>query len=125
MRDEAEMIALKKLYKVIERVRHENEIFPVKRLAMLLTVAMEEGLPVEGISKRTGTTQQAASKHLADMGDFRQDKKKAGLRLIEYRQDRMNLSKKNVYLTKRGTDLIEHLVLIIIGGTKPKHEQKA
>lgn len=124
MRDESDIGALRKLYKVIERVRHENEIFPAKRLAMLLTVAMEEGLPVEEIGKRSGTTQQAASKHLADLGDFRQDKKKAGLKLIEYRQDRMNLSKKNIYLTKRGTDLIEHLILIM-GGSKDNHEHKA
>jgi DNA-binding MarR family transcriptional regulator len=119
-----EIAALKRLAKVIEAMRAIDEQLPIQTLGALLAIALKEGQSVSELEKALGMAQSSMSRNIAYLSDWKATKNAAGqhlpgLKLVEYRQDLENFTKKNVYLKKLGRSAIEHVVYILLGGDKP------
>jgi len=119
-----EIAALKRLAKVLEAMRAVDEQLPIQTFAMLLAIALQEGQSVSELEKIAGTAQSSTSRNIAYLSDFKATKDAQGhhlpgLKLVEYRQDLNNFTKKNVHLKKQGRSLIDHIVYILLGGDKP------
>jgi DNA-binding MarR family transcriptional regulator len=108
---------LTRLYLAVDAVRTVSASLPTQTFAALLAVALEEGLNINQIGVKIGIAQSSASRNIAALTAW-DWKKRPGLKLVEYRQDPMNLSIKTVHLTKAGRQLIEHLILILGGSTQ-------
>jgi DNA-binding MarR family transcriptional regulator len=107
---------LTRLYLAVDAVRTVSASLPTQTFAAFLAVALEEGLNINQIGAKIGIAQSSASRNIAALTAW-DWKKRPGLKLVEYRQDPMNLSIKTVHLTKAGRQLIEHLILIL-GGSR-------
>lgn len=113
--DEKEKSRLRRLYKCVETMRGVDAILPMQTFAAFLVVALDDGQSITAIGDKIGLSQSAASRNLSSLGDW-DWRKKVGLKLVEYRQDRMNLSVKTCHLTPKGQKLVATLVEILEGG---------
>lgn len=113
---------MRQLARAVDAVRAIDAELPIQTLAMLIAVALEEGKTVHELGEKTGLAQSSASRNVAHLSDFssfkdpKTGKHRPGLKLVEYRQDTSNFSRKNVHLQHKGRKLIEHLVFILTGG---------
>jgi len=108
---------LVKLFKAVDAMRAIDASMPTQTFATLLAIALEEGQSINQIGTRIGISQSSASRNVSVLSDW-DWKKKVGLKLVEYQQDRMNLSVKSIHLTKQGKQLVEHLIFIMKGADK-------
>lgn len=106
---ESAEIMLKRLYQAVDVVRLVDATLPIQTFAAFVAVAMQQGQNISAIGEKVGISQSAASRNLSALSDW-DYKKKVGLKLVEYRQDPMNLSIKTVHLTTKGQNLVDHLV---------------
>lgn len=97
---------IRNLLKAVETIRAVDATMPVQALAAFLAIAIYEGENVNSIATRVDMPQSSASRNISSLTawDWR---KKPGLKLVEYREDPMNLSQKTLYLTPKGKRLIE------------------
>lgn len=102
-------IIVRRLFKAVDTVRLLDATLPIQTFAALLAVAIEEGQSINTVGQKVGISQSAASRNLSSLSDW-DWKKKEGLKLVEYRQDPMNLSIKTVYLTAKGRKLLDHII---------------
>lgn len=100
---------LRRLFKSVDLVRLVDASLPIQTFAAFLAVGIEEGQSINSVGAKVGISQSSASRNLSSLSDW-DWKKKEGLKLVEYRQDPMNLSVKNVHLTAKGRNLLEHIV---------------
>lgn len=107
---------LRRLARAIESARMVDSTMPVQTLAAFLVIAAEEGQTITAIGNKVGIPSSSATRNVSALSDW-DWKKKVGLKLVEYRQDPMNLSVKNVFLTKKGQHLAEQMAVAI--GGKP------
>ena len=103
---------IRKFLKAVEALRTVDATLPVQALAAFLAIAINEGENVNSIAAKVDLAQSSASRNISSLTawDWR---KKPGLKLVEYREDPMNLSQKNLYLTERGKNLIRKLSEIL------------
>ena len=102
-------IMLRRLFQAVDVVRLVDATLPIQTFAAFVAVALQQGQSISAIGEKVGISQSAASRNLSALSDW-DYKKKVGLKLVEYRQDPMNLSIKTVHLTARGQNLVEHVV---------------
>jgi DNA-binding MarR family transcriptional regulator len=112
--DEKEKAKLRRLYKVVDAMRDVDAILPIQTFAAFLVVALEDGQSITAIGDKIGLSQSAASRNLSSLAEW-DWRKKTGLKLVEYRQDRMNLSVKTCHLTPKGQKLVQSFVDILEG----------
>lgn len=102
-------IMLQRLFQAIDVVRLVDATLPIQTFAAFVAVALQQGQSVNAIGIKAGISQSAASRNLSALSDW-DYKKRVGLKLVEYRQDPMNLSVKTIHLTARGQNLVDHIV---------------
>ena len=102
-------IMLQRLFQAIDVVRLVDATLPIQTFAAFVAVALQQGQSISALGAKVGISQSAASRNLSALSDW-DYKKKVGLKLVEYRQDPMNLSIKTVHLTARGQNLVEHVI---------------
>ena len=102
-------IMLRRLFQAVDVVRLVDATLPIQTFAAFVAVALQQGQSISAIGEKVGISQSAASRNLSALSDW-DYKKKVGLKLVEYRQDPMNLSIKTVHLTARGQNPVEHVV---------------
>lgn len=79
-----------------------------QRLLILLSVYTHEGLDQRSLLARLDSTSTTAlSRNLADLSEWT-SRKTAGPGMVELRQDRLNLRRKQVHLTPKGRAFIEN-----------------
>lgn len=103
---------LTSLYRSIDTVRMIDANLPTQTFAALLSIAMKEGQSVKEVAEAIGIAQSSASRNISMLSNW-DWKKKAGLCLVEYRQDPQNLTVKNIYLTVKGKRVIDQILHIL------------
>jgi DNA-binding MarR family transcriptional regulator len=106
---------LRRLLSAVNTVRLIDAAMPIQTFAAFLVISIQEGQTINQVGDKIGLTQSSASRNVSALSDW-DWRKKEGLKLVEYRQDPMNLSVKNIYLTGKGKQLMTHLVNAIQKG---------
>lgn len=101
--------SLGRLQKVIESIRLLDATLPIQTFTTFLVIARQEGQSVNEIGNRIGLAQSSASRNVSALTEW-DWRKKTSLKLVEYRQDPMNLSIKTVWLTAKGRGLVEQII---------------
>lgn len=112
-------MSIRKLFNALNLIRLVDATIPMQNFMALLAVAIEEGQNINEIGRKVGISQSSASRNLSSLSDW-DWKKKEGLKLVEYRQDPMNLSVKNIYLTRKGQTLVHQIIDTLFDGSKTK-----
>lgn len=112
--DEEAKSQLRRLYKVLDAMRAIDSTMPVQTFAAFLVVALDEGINVSKIGEKIGIAQSSASRNIATLSDWDYTKK-TGLKLVEYRQDPMNLTTKTVHLSNKGSKLVNDMLAAMKG----------
>lgn len=99
----------RKLFNALNIVRMVDATIPMQNFMALLAVAIEEGQNINEIGRKVGISQSSASRNLSSLSDW-DWKKREGLRLVEYKQDPMNLTIKNMFLTRKGHNLVTQIL---------------
>lgn len=106
-----------------------NPDITVQRLLILLCVYRHEGSNQRELLERLHSTSATAlSRNLADLSALNV-KKQAGLALIEFQADPMNLRIKRVYLTRKGKQFMRRWAAAmqapVVSGNRPARDAEA
>lgn len=99
---------LVRLMRVVDMMRMLDATLPIQTFSAFLVIATKEGQNVTEIGTRIGLGQSSASRNVSALTEW-DWRKKVGLKLVEYRQDPMNLSIKTVWLTAKGKAMVEQI----------------
>lgn len=111
---QSEDTSVRKLFKAIELFRTVDATIPAQTIACFLAIAQKEGENINSIAAKVDMPQSAASRNISSLTSW-DWRKKPGLKLVEYREDPMNLAQKPLFLTDKGKNLI-HKLADALGG---------
>lgn len=100
-----DLLAVKKLAGALQVFSNERGTMPMQYVESLLLVAEEEGLSVTDYAKRADVSVSVMSRHLLDIGK-RNREMKPGFGWVDYRNNPMELRKKEYFLSDKGRALI-------------------
>ena len=100
-----DLSAVKKLAGALRVFSNERGTMPMQYVQSFLLVADEEGLGVTDYAQRANISVSVMSRHLLDIGK-RNREMEAGFGWVDYRNNPMELRKKEYFLTDRGRALI-------------------
>ena len=111
---QSEDTSVRKLFKAIELFRTVDATIPAQTIASFLAIPQKEGENINSIAAKVDMPQSAASRNISSLTSW-DWRKKPGLKLVEYREDPMNLAQKPLFLTDKGKNLI-HKLADALGG---------
>jgi len=92
----------------LEEFKKISPTMPVQQILAFLSVAMHEGTSLKELVEVSKTKTPTMSRHLIDLGP-RNRRMEPGYKLIECRQDPMELRKNQYTLSERGRFLINNI----------------
>lgn len=114
---EEERRGLATLLNALEPFFAERETIPAQLIKSFLIAAMHEGEGVTELGKRAGVSQSVMSRHLLDIGD-RNRHMQEGFGWVTHKTDPMELRKREVVLTHKGTALVHKVLRALLGGKR-------
>lgn len=107
-----EQTGLRKCVSFMEAFRVIRPNMPMQHAYVFLLVAMNEGRGVQEYAERAGVTQPVMTRILLALGP-RGQKGAAGHRLVKQTRERVDLRKRQTFLTAKGKALVREVVRLM------------
>lgn len=101
---------LRELLSVLDMFTTKRATMPIQYIRMFLLVALEEGLSVNELSKRSGLAQSVTSRHLLDIGEATSRIDGEGFNWVEHRENPENLKQRQITLTDEGKGFLQKVI---------------
>lgn len=101
--------ALQRLYDSLGEIREIAQHMPVAQVMALLLVALHEGKSLGELARLDGAQLATLSRRMLDLGD-RNRRMEEGYKLVEQRQNPLNLRENQYALSARGRNLIKAIL---------------
>jgi len=119
-----ELGALTRLLEVLKILLKEKDTMQVLMAATLFRVALRPGKSVQELTNEADLSQSSMSRLLLDLGP-KNRKHEPGLGLVEHKLSPVNMRSKEVYLTKRGKDLVSNIFFKLYSEQRDLHYSTA
>jgi len=107
-----ETSVIKKIQKVVEEFRKLDGEMPMQMASTFMVVARHQGITMKDIAEKVGVTQSSVSRNIGALGS-RHRYGKEGLKLVKTEEDDIDIRRKVVHLTPKGTKFVASLVEIL------------